>query len=285
MKILINYANNKYKKTQNFNTFTGKVIANFDKIYSFGPNDIDKSFYNKNKKILDIKRGNGLWLWKPYFIKKVMENSNEGDYIFYCDSGSFFIRSIDNLINSLDKDEFIWVSDIPLLENNFTKKLCFEKMKCNNDKYKFTNQIQATFIMIKCCEESKKFINKWLTLCEDYELLFPENREDLITKNEEFISHREDQSILSLLCKINDIKPHKDPSQRGRFQEWYYSDQYPYVRNKHLDTYKTIIFLHKQPYITILIIIKHIIRMYLQKLKYRKIISTFNKSEEERIEA
>jgi hypothetical protein len=121
MKILINYADEKYKKAQKLNTWTGLHIAKFDKVYSYGPDNIDEDFYNKNKTILSQKRGNGLWLWKPYFIYKTLLECRDGDIIFYCDSGSFFIRKIQYLLNSLGKDQRIWVSDIPLLESCFTK--------------------------------------------------------------------------------------------------------------------------------------------------------------------
>lgn len=42
MKVLINYANDVYKKAQDWNSWTGKHIAGFDKVYAFSPNDIDK---------------------------------------------------------------------------------------------------------------------------------------------------------------------------------------------------------------------------------------------------
>ncbi len=40
MKVLINYANDVYdKKAQDWNSWTGKHIAGFDKVYAFSPND------------------------------------------------------------------------------------------------------------------------------------------------------------------------------------------------------------------------------------------------------
>jgi len=39
-----------------------------DEYYNYGPNDIDNEFKKKNIEILSQKRGNGYWLWKPYFI-------------------------------------------------------------------------------------------------------------------------------------------------------------------------------------------------------------------------
>lgn len=239
MKILLNYANEKYRKTQKFNSFTGKLIGGFDKVIECNPERIDKDYYDEHRDILTESRGNGLWLWKPYFILKTLEMAEDGDYIFYSDSGAFFIRNINSLIDSMKGD--IWVSDVPLLEESFTKEECFEKMDCKTDFYRKSNQIQGTFLLIRNSEYSRKFIKIWLSLCEDKELLCPIESND----NSVLFSHREDQSILSLLCKKEGIKAHRDPSQRGKYPEWYNNGKYPYLPCVHSDKYKTILFLHK----------------------------------------
>jgi len=268
MKILINYANDAYQKAQSWNSWTGKHIAGFDKVYSFGPSDIDSCYLEKHKIIFDQKRGNGLWLWKPYFIDKVLSQCNDGDIVFYADSGSFFVKKIDNLIASMKENEKIWVSDCPLIESCFTKKKCFIGMDCDNEKAKKTNQIQATYLMVYCCDESKAFIKQWLSYCENPELLFPE--EFPLSERKEktqFVAHREDQSILSLLCKKKGIRVHKDPSQRAKYPETFYNTDYTYQVPEHNeDHYGTVLFLHKAKKPNILTIMK----FYYLALRCRK---------------
>ncbi|KOO50429.1 hypothetical protein [Priestia koreensis] len=258
MKILINYANNKYKKTQKFNSFTGKYIGGFDKVYSFGPEDIDEDFQKSNFKILNQERGNGLWLWKPYFILKVMKEAKEGDVIFYCDSGSFFLKNINPLVESIrESDKKIWVSNIPLLEVSFTKPSCFKLMDCDSDYYKYTNQIQATFFLAINNAKTRSFVEKWLNLCSEYKLVSPENGDiDSGNSTKRFISHREDQSILSLLCKREGIQPCLDPTQRGKYPAWYRNKDYEFVVPVHTHKYSPMIFLHKTPNIDIVSWIK-----------------------------
>lgn len=271
MKILINYANERYKKTQSFNSWTGLHIAKFDKVYSYGPEHIDAAFYDKNKMILNQKRGNGLWLWKPYFIYKTLMDCEDGDIIFYCDSGSFFIRKIQWLIDSMTEGEKIWVSDIPLLESCFTKPRCFQKMNCNSDAYRYSNQIQATFFMAICCDETKKFVHSWLEYCREYELISPEaSTHSDKEQGKDFVAHREDQSILSLLCKKHGIRTHRDPSQRGKHPETYYTCDYAFKMTEHNDTYKPVIFLHKSPTINPWGFMKLLVKTQLQKNDYKK---------------
>ena len=62
---------------------------------------IRTQFYVKNRNILDVKRGGGLWLWKYYFVSELMNEVKEGDVVVYCDSAIIFRRSIKPLINIL----------------------------------------------------------------------------------------------------------------------------------------------------------------------------------------
>lgn len=271
MNILISYADEKYRKAQVLNTWTGKHIARFDKIYEFGPNDVDSEYRKNHKEIFAIQRGNGLWLWKPYFINKVLNGANDGDIVFYCDSGAIFTRGIEPIINILEK-EFIFVVDCPLLEVNFTKSECFKKMDCENEKIVFSNQILATYLAIRCCPESRALVGEWLKWCEDYEMLAPRDNPHVETDSPlQFISHREDQSILSLLCKKNGITPHKDISQRGEQPYTYYNSLYAFDAPSHEDEYRPILFLHKCPELKIINLIKYYILCKRQKRMYERV--------------
>ena len=49
MVYVVNYANDKYKSVQKLNTKTAYKFG-ADKVLSFGPENIEKSFYKKHKK-------------------------------------------------------------------------------------------------------------------------------------------------------------------------------------------------------------------------------------------
>ena len=160
MKILINYADKQYEPARKWNTLTGRYIARFDKVYEYTPNDIDQSFAKLHHDILSQKRGNGLWLWKPYFVNKALSDCSDGDIIFYCDSGSFFIGR--GIIANLSEKQPLFVCDIPLLESCFTKPVCFEKMGLTEEKYKASNQIIATYFCFLVTPATRKFMKEWL---------------------------------------------------------------------------------------------------------------------------
>ena len=45
MKLLINYANFLFRKSQKLNTKTGIEFGTFDKVISYAPKDIDSAFF------------------------------------------------------------------------------------------------------------------------------------------------------------------------------------------------------------------------------------------------
>jgi hypothetical protein len=244
MKIfLVNYATSGYKGKQKLNTLSGKIFGRFDKIFSFDPKDINKDFKQANKKILSINIGAGLWLWKPYFFNKVFEEEIEdGDYLFHCDSSSFFIRSVKPLINLLEQSNTdIMAFSLPLIEKEWTSPQLLAYFNAD-DKILNSNQILANFLIVKKSKESHTFVKEWLALCCDINLLNDKNITDRIYPTY-FIEHRFDQSILSLLCKKYKVEPYRDPSQFGIFPEMYRNNGSIIETRVRNSPYKTTIIL------------------------------------------
>lgn len=262
----INYADKCFKRKQKINAFSARLFGNVDVVKSYNSNDICTEFYNKNSTILDSKKGGGYWLWKPYIILRHLENIKYGEYLFYCDSGSVIIRSLEHAKNVMEKDNTdIMLYDIPLLEFQWTKKGLFEHMNCNELEYKYTNQIQGGYIFIRKSEFSLFIFREYLKLCECIDNLNDSNN---IGIDNNFIAHRHDQSILSLLAKKNGIKPYRDPSDYGEFPARYMAPgRFLFTQAKKND-FKTFILATR----------KENTLIYVLKYMFRKIINLFIKS-------
>lgn len=197
-------------------------IYYFDEIHTYGPHDIDKEFFNKNKNILNQKRGAGYWLWKPYFIKKLMDKINENDVIFYVDAGNIFINDPNFLfINSRLNNGIILFDNRDGVKNGMAaknyvscKKDAFVLMNCDEEKYINGVHLNASYQCYFKNEFSMNFINEYLHYCQIEEIIT-----DTPNKNGEnysgYYDHRHDQSILSLLAIKNDIQALVDPSEWG----------------------------------------------------------------------
>jgi len=271
MIVALNYADAKYRKHQKMNTKTAYLFGKVDKVYSFSPEDIDKNFYEQNINILSQKRGAGLWLWKPYFILRVLDEMKDGDALVYMDSGAFYIRKISALIEKLKASkQDIMLFEMPLVECQWTKKAVFEALDAYREEIRFTNQTLGTIIIIKS-SYSYRFVQKWLELCRQEELICPKEKDD--SEDFMYIAHREDQSILSVLGKKEGIIPFGDPTDFGRFPNQYLTYNRLFCLNKKEGTYKieNPYFLLPRKINGIKYFITYLFKNILNKLRLRKI--------------
>ena len=220
-RVYANFADKNFKKQQNIALLTAKYIGGFDRVEGFSSKDIDADFFSENSDILNQKRGAGYWLWKPYFIKKMLLEISEGDYLFYSDSGAFFLKKINKLIKELEKqNQDIMGFELPLLEKQWTKKELFINMSCDIERYSESNQILASFILIKKTPFSLNFFDEYLKYSCN-KLNITDEYDHKVKQDKCFVDHRHDQSIFSLLYKRYNLKPFKDPSQLGKYPDGY----------------------------------------------------------------
>lgn len=285
MKILFNYAHNKFYQSQKLNTKTGYEIGGFDKVFEYGFKDIDSVFYNNNKHILDQPKGAGYWVWKYYFTKRLLSNNDipEDAYIFYADSGSRFVDSIDKLISVMDRDK---ISIMTFRQNHqsyiWSKRDAFILTNTDEPKYTHTAARVGGWYLLKKNDESRKFIDECYNYSLDYRIITDTPNEMGVDNYKGFICNRHDEMITTLVSKKWELFPYRNPSQWGYIGDVNYTDnmygdeglkimiqkfgelstwgnkygvyfhgeslnQYPemYVDDK--STYPTIIELHKDP--------------------------------------
>lgn len=207
MIVAINFSDKNFQSAQRLNKVTALLFGRVDKVVSYSPKDIDLSFAQDNKAIFcEYTRGYGLWLWKPYFILKTLVELEEGDYLVYSDSGSIFLRDVKDLIlKMLDNDDDVFLSQIPLFELQYTSRKVLEDF--DGLSFEWTNQIQAGFILLRKSERSINLISQWLEACKQIEYLSGKGD---AKESDFFIEHREDQSLLSVLSKLNKIEFYSD---------------------------------------------------------------------------
>ena len=206
---LVSYANIHYTISRRKLVESAKKVGGFTKFYSFAPWDIDKNFRRKYHHILKYTRGDGYWLWKPYFIKKALRLIDDDEYLMYVDSGAYFIDSPYPLVETLAKlDQPLLCFDLIPTAESLTKRDCFIAMGCDTPDYVKKRQILATYSLWKKCDASFNFLNEWLYYC---------CQEQLITDSKSkaanypgFVKHLHDQSIFSLLIHKHGYESFRD---------------------------------------------------------------------------
>lgn len=223
-KVLVNYADRGFQRSQKLNSKSGLAVGCFDEIWSFGPHDIDHDFQHRNQHILSHKRGAGYWLWKPYFVNHALQRLQPGDFMFYCDSGSLFIDSVDKLIAvSKQSRQDLLCFDTEFYEKKFTKRDAFVLLDCDEARFTETKHRLASFSLWKKSEQTTALAAEWLAAAQDERLLTDLPNQLGLPNFDGFSEHRHDQSIFSLLTKRYGLRAFRDPSQWGNA----YFDHYP----------------------------------------------------------
>ena len=202
--IAISYGNEKYQRQLKVNRKSALEIGMVDEYYNYGPNDIDNEFKKKNIDILSQKRGNGYWLWKPYFILKTFkEKMNEGDFIIYTDAGILYLNSTYNIIDFMKKKNAeMWGIQMPFrIEKIWTKRDAFILLCLDSPFYSETPQYMAGIQIYRKSKFTEKFLEDLLYYSQDKRII-TDMPNTLGKKNYKgFIENRHDQSIFSLLIK------------------------------------------------------------------------------------
>jgi hypothetical protein len=162
----------------------------------------DLEFWNKHGEFINKnKKGYGYWIWKSFIIKKTMGSMKDGDILLYLDCGCELDSKIRmRLLECIDivKRHKI-IGTYASLEKEWCKMDLIQQLQMNKPNYLNTLQRQGGAILFLVCEETRKFVNEWYTLCCDYHNI--DDTPSILENLEGFKEHRHDQSIFSLLTK------------------------------------------------------------------------------------
>jgi hypothetical protein len=161
------------------------------------------TFYSQNRGILDLPRGAGYWLWKPFIILEALRTAGPDDVILYWDVGRVFanrfVRSMNPLVRWC-REHNGCLPGVPILTHGrWTKRDCFHYMECDSERFWKARQIQATFSLWSG-KAAMEFVACWLQWCRDARCLTDQPNECGLPDLAGFQEHRHDQSILTNLC-------------------------------------------------------------------------------------
>jgi hypothetical protein len=211
---LICYASGRFIDYQDGLIDTAKSVGGVRRALRYTKRTIPEEYRKKHLSIFSQTRGDGYWLWKPYIIERELLRLPAGSFLLYCDSACEVINSLNPLFE-LAKNARCGVVcfELPYPEKQYTKREVFDVLNMDILEHGETPQRLASYICFRVCSESIAFVKRWKELCEVPLLLT-----DLPSRNSEcseFIEHRHDQSLFSMLTKNFSIPAFTDPSQLG----------------------------------------------------------------------
>ncbi len=197
-RIFITYGDDGYEAAKNKIVASVKSIKVFDKIYAYGIEDLSDELLKSE--VIKIKRGGGLWSWKPDVILSTMERSQDGDIIVYCDAGCSVYPSKEwsKYWKKLENHDII-VQRIYQRTDRWTRKELLDMFSSNGKNWPKCYQYQAT-PMFKVSEFTKQFVREWRDLMiSNPKLAMDVTPEERSSQHSSLIENRHDQAIFSSL--------------------------------------------------------------------------------------
>lgn len=197
----------------------------YDHVITIDESGLDIGFREEfGEKLSPNLRGYGYWCWKPQIIIQILDQLNDGDILQYTDAGCHLNhRGLERLneyfqLTAQSETGILAFQAIPPEFHDETVKLPnqTEMLWCKGDLCDFFNvrenaaimvspTIGAGIIFIKKCDTSVYIIKRWLSIYrENFSLLDDTPSESANFPG--FIAHRHDQSIFSILCKLNKVQ-------------------------------------------------------------------------------
>jgi len=230
MKVhLVTYGDSKYTEIKGSFVKSALSSSFFDELHIYSDLDLDPIFYNEIYVPIKSCRGGGFWIWKPYFIKKVLDEIDNDDILIYCDAGSTIntggrkrFEEYINMLSSPDKSTI----DFKLFwrEYQYTKQEVFDYF---NSPPEIINspQLHSTILILKKCSHTTLLVNKWYEIAINNPSLFTDEKR--VPQHPSFIDHRHDQSVFSIIRKtyganiLFDETSYPDFTREGRLSPFW----------------------------------------------------------------
>lgn len=175
----------------------------FDKI--IGYTDLylkqDIEYWEKYGNFIESNsRGYGYYMWKPYVVRRAMKDMNDDDILIYIDAGctinTYAKKRLEEYVQMVrDSKHGIISFQMSLSSQKYTKIELFDFMNVSQeDRQK--NQFVAGILILRKNENTNKIVDEWFRVSHIPEMV---NDARTMIQHPDFIDHRHDQSILSIL--------------------------------------------------------------------------------------
>lgn len=197
---LISYASGPVYYRQNQNAMVASAVnKGIDFIHTFRKELLPESFFEKYEAFFKKYGPNGLWIWKPYLIDKMLGEIPEGAYLVYLDSNFILRKPLTPLLKHLEDHDLILVNAFGKHQTlgEYVKGDVLKEVGCLSEDCRTSTLFASGVLFLKNTERTRAFIKRWFHLCEEEQLLA--NTPSHYPNHPEFKFHFHEGGILSSL--------------------------------------------------------------------------------------
>lgn len=202
----ITYGDDKYREQRKLLKKTALESSFFDEVRIFNPSAIEPVFSKCFRSVLTLEKGGGYWIWKPYLIKKTLDELPDDDVLIYADAGCLINKNgkqryLEYLALLKETETGTIAFQLPQKENEFTKREVFDYFEAPEELIN-SAQLTAAVILLRKCSHTTLLVNQWYDTLYENLFLFTDEKDDTI-QYPAFIDHCHDQSIFSVIRKMH----------------------------------------------------------------------------------
>ena len=226
-KIFLTFADSRLKKSLARIAQEATEMGVYSSVLTLNESDLSPMFIDRFKdRLKSSVRGYGYWCWKPQIIKQTLESMEDGDLLHYCDVGCHLnIGGKGRLLEYfqiLSKDSLgllAFQAKIPSTPFEYDGRSLLDlkdRLWIKGDLLDYfgvrnradvidTQSIGAGILFLRKTKATMEIIDQWLNV---YNTSFSlvDDSPSLSPNLSEFIEHRHDQSIFSIICKLRGVE-------------------------------------------------------------------------------
>lgn len=256
---LCSFASNDLNKSVERFTKQAEKMGVYEDIKIFRPSDLDHTIFDRIQNIIKLK-GHYLYghaIWKPHIVNKYMQTISKNSIIHYSDIGCHLnykgIKRFSEYIKLTKKNNMLTFgySSAPsefknynynfqvYNEYHFTKTDVLKHFELDlNSEISKSHHLWSGSFFMKKSDLSEKVLNEWNECCNFINLL--DNSPSQIQNHKDHIGMRGEQSLFSIICKINKVKSISvsecewAEAKDGTGRKWDHLDNYPILAKRDL---------------------------------------------------
>jgi len=220
----ITYATREYRRP-------AKALLSQSETYGFRTrcytprDDVVRQLSGRFPTTMRARRGAGYWLWKPAIILDALSSIREDDVLLYTDAGVGLLGDPRVLFSELPEASIL-LFDHPEdtgevrrnLQRQWTKRDCFALLSADSPEFWQARQLSASFLVCRNDRSgrARRFIRDWLEACSVVDALDDSSGRCGKPEFPDFVAHRHDQSILTIVAQKSGIRAVQSPAARGQ---------------------------------------------------------------------
>ena len=196
---LLNFSDRRFESARFLQNSVAEQYG-VDVVVSWSDEDLrNLVFYEQHAETLREPRGCGFWLWKPFIVRSLLDKVDPGDVVLYLDSAITPVRSLRPLLDVCVGNGGFFTTWQRHRNATWTKRDTFVLTDTDSPAYYYSLHSNAAYMMFQRSHRTIEFVDQWLDFCSDPRILTDSPNSCGLPNLPDFIDHRHDQSVLSLL--------------------------------------------------------------------------------------